>query len=244
MARRRKSRFEQFFSLNQHRRRRGAAGVAVPEGDFAELKHKIVEAGAPAQTRGSVKDLREHLDNLRREFSGRSELEYEHARLIVLIRRGADLAGNVARFEALWAAETDFLCDSLNLRWLVSATDTFADHATDPLDRSIALTGSVLVNTVKMAESERYLTHGADAEVDPARVEHLQTELVPLPDGLSVFTVGTDDTLRNLRWRIDALPAGHSPTAIVQTMFARLQEVDSVFARFRALHWRDRTGWW
>ena len=124
---RKKSKFESFFSLNQHRRRLGAAKVVQSSVDLAALKASIIEAGETTQTRGSVKDLEAHLDNLRVEFSGQSELLWHHAKLIVLIRRGFKEKETYLSFRELWQTEQDFLFQHLHIRWLISATDTMAD---------------------------------------------------------------------------------------------------------------------
>ncbi len=241
---RKKSRFESFFSLSHHRKRWGASGFATQDTNYSALKSRVIDAGPTAQTRGSEKSLEAHLDNLKREFSGQPEIIWHHAKLIVLIRRGYQPDQTYAQFRALWDAEGPFLCDTLNIRWLVSATDTFAEHDTDPQVRAVAMMASMLTNLVKMQESERHITNSETAQPDSARIEHLQTDLVPLFEGLSCFTVGTDDTLRNMYWRMEPFlnvaPAG----PVLRTIWDRMQANDTVFARMRALHQRDRTGWW
>ena len=67
---------------------------------------------------------------------------------------------------------------------------------------------------------------------------------MPLFSGLSCFTVGTDDTLRNMRWRLDPLMEKGPVGLILKTVFDRLQVEDTAYARLRALHHRERTGWW
>ena len=103
---------------------------------------------------------------------------------------------------------------------------------------------SLLTNLVKMNESERYVCSSTGNAPVPERIEHLQDHLVPLFEGMSCFTVGTDDTLRNMYWRLEPFfqegPAG----AILKTVWDRFQTEDTVFARMRALHHRDRTAWW
>ena len=244
MVRRRKSRFERFFSLNQHRKRWGGRRHVVADPDLAAMRGRIVNAGEAVQTRGSEKSLDRHLANLRSEFSGQSELVLHHATLIVLIRREVRLTESLAAFAALWSQEAEFLCRNLNLRWLISAADTFADHGTDPQDRAIGMMASLLANTVKIAESDRYI-HGAEALTPlPDRIERLQTDLIPLFEGTSVFTVGTDDTLRNMYWRLEPFFAAGAVGMILKTIYDRMQVNDTAFARLRALHHRDRTGWW
>ena len=315
---RKRGKLLKIFSLNQHRKRLDARSHSYELRSLEKLKTATVEGGSPVQTRGSSKSLKKHLENLRFEFIGQRELVYEHARLIVLLRRGyredqtytlfhdlwmteakflcdalnirwlvsaadtfadhdSDLAvrsmglcvslltNTVKMYESeryitdvvqskvsdqktlfhdLWMTEAKFLCDALNIRWLVSAADTFADHDSDLAVRSMGLCVSLLTNTVKMYESERYITDVVQSKVSDQKIAVLQSELVPLFEGLSFFTVGTDDSLRNMRWRIDSLADAHPLGLILQTVFIRLQENENVFARMRALHRRERTAWW
>jgi len=63
-------------------------------------------------------------------------------------------------------------------------------------------------------------------------------------DGITFINVGVDDTLRNMRWRLEPYfscgPAGE----IAAEVFARLQEHDTAYSRLRALHHRERNNWW
>lgn len=241
---RKKTAFENFFSLNWHRKRLGAGKHSRSSRDYAAMKTSLVSGDAPRQTRGSAKSLDEHLENLKSEFAGQPELLWHHAKLIVLLRRGVDTDGVFAQFSELWTEEGAYLCEALNLRWLVSATDTFADHAPDGETRTLATLVSLLVNTVKIYETERVLADGDPAPLLPERVAQVQNELIPLFSGLSCFTIGTDDTLRNMRWRLDPLMEKGAVGLILKTVFNRLQIEDTAFARLRALHHRERTGWW
>ncbi|MCE6073882.1 hypothetical protein FS764_07610 [Agrobacterium vitis] len=240
---RKKSRIERFFSLNQHRKRWGAARHAVADLDYQGLKQQMVEGDTALQTRGSEKSLDLHLENLRREFAGQPELLWHHARLIVLLRREFQVEQTFAQLQALWEAEAAFLCENLNLRWLVSAADSFVDHHPDAGERARAMLVSLLVNTVKIYETERVLATGP-APADAQKLERLQSELIPLFSGLSCFTIGTDDTLRNMRWRLDGLMAKGPVGLMLKTVFDRLQVEDTAFARLKAQHHRGRTGWW
>ncbi len=243
MVAKRKSRLKRLLSLNQHRKRWGATKHAAESG-FEGLRERIVDAGEVRQTHGSEKSIDLHLEDLRREFSGQSELLWHHAKLIVMIRREFRTSETFAQFCALWEAEQDFLCEKLNIRWLVSAADTFAEHHEDKLARAVAMMTPLLANTVKMQESERFVRNTGHAQPDETRIALLQTELVPLFEGMSVFTVGTDDTLRNMYWRLEPFFAVPPSGAILKTVWDRFQTEDTVFARMRALHRRDRTGWW
>lgn len=244
MPPRKKSYLENFFSLKRHRRRMSRVAIHAPKAGFAALKEKIVDAGESSQTRGSHDDLDRHFEALRVEFSGQSALLLEHARLNVLLRRQVSSKETYARLVELYRLESPYLLENLNMRWLVSACDSISDWDPDPVARATALSVSMLVNTVKLIESERYLMNQAPTRMQPDRVDHVNKTLVPLFEGLSVFTVGTDDTLRNMRWRMEAGKDDHFSGAILMEVFDRLQVNDTVYARFRARHHRKKTSWW
>lgn len=244
MPPRKKTWIESFLSIKQHHRRRSKIAVLPPKADFAALRAQLVQAGPPRQTRGSDDDLDRHFGALRVEFSGQSALLLEHARLNVLLRRKITPQENYTRLAELWTHEQEYLLKHLNIRWMVSACDSVADWDPDAAARARALSVSLLVNTVKMAESESFFQNTSSQPFDAERVEQVQHDLVPLFEGLSCFTVGTDDTLRNMRWRIDAQQHDHFTGAILANVFQRLQENDTVYARFRAHHHRERTRWW
>ena len=241
-----RSQFANWFSFNQHRKRFGAAAVAkaIDGVDLRELKQAVVDAGQPMMTHGSKKELQAHLADLRQEFSGQPEINYYHAQLIVLIRRGVDVRKHFSDFEQLWAQERDFLLKSLSTRWMISAADTFIDHSEDALAKSLLMSSVILINTIKLQESERFLHKTEEAPIDFARKQLLQTERLALFDGVAGFAVGTDDTLRHKSWRLDKLCAGHPLGAMVIEIFERVQREGNVYARFRALHTRDKTAWW
>jgi hypothetical protein len=241
----RPSKLHRLLSLNQHRKRWGARRSSrLRNRDLSKLKAKIIDVGDARQTRGSTKSLDQHLENLRREFSGQSELLWYHATLIVLIRREFQTAQQYRYFHALWHEEGQFLRENLNIRWLVSAADTFAAHDADPSVRSVAMMVSILVNTVKIYETERFITQAVDLPVDPKRVATLQGELVPLFEGMSCFTVGTDDTLRNMVWRLHPFMTVELVGPILDEIWRRFQAEDTVFGRMQLLHHRTKTKWW
>ncbi len=238
-----KGSWEKFFSLKRHRRRLGAS-LAQHSGSYDALKTAIIDGGEAVQTRGSGDDLQSHFTALRSEFSGQPELIFEHAKLIVLMRREFKASEAFEEFRKMWEAEADFLLEHLNLRWIVAAMDSFADHDPLPENRAIALSVSLMVNTMKTYESERYVKDIGDPPVNQDKISRLGQELVPIFGGLSMLTVGTDDTLRNMRWRIDRQAKDSLTGQVLQQVFLRLQDEDTAFSRMRKLHHRDRTSWW
>jgi len=246
MSRRDKTRFERWFSLSRHKRRSGAIVLSEKiSSDFSRQKQIIIDGDEIQYTHGSSNNLEAHFVALRDEFIDQSELCYTHAKIIVLIRRDFEAKNHFTIFEKLWEEEKDYLLKHLNTRWLISAADTFADFSDDDSIKSLSVACSCLLNTVKMQESERFITNAHSFIDDKEKMARLDNEeRVPLFDGTSVFKVGTDDTLRNMRWRIDKVAKINTAGAILLEIFLRLQEHDTVFKRLRDRHRRNKTGWW
>jgi len=243
---RNKSRFEKWFSLSRHRRRSGAKTLSEQMSmDFSALKQQTIPAGKITYTHGSANRLEQHFSALKQEFAGQSELCYTHAKLIVLIRREADTQKNFELFQQLWQQEKDFLLKNLNTRWLIAATDTFADYSDDDAIRSLSVACVCLLNTIKLQESERFVTNADQCQDDLEKLNRLDNEeRFALFDGTSVFKFGTDDTLRNMRWRIDKVAKLNIAGEILLEIFLRLQKFDTVYKRTKERHTRDKTGWW
>lgn len=247
MPPRKKSKFEQWFSFSRHQRRFGADKLYenLSQMDMAEFKQNMIEGEKIQYTYGSEKDLNMHIENLKQEFVGQPELNHFHASLIVLMRRDIDVEQNYKKFKALWLSERDFLLKSLNVRWLISACDTFIDYDEDTTLQAILMNAVVLINTIKAQETESLLCDQQYIESEVMR-KKLETERVALFDGTSALAVGTDDTLRNMRWRLDKVCAAHELGKIVIEIFDRLQnpQNNNVYSRSKQRHTRERTRWW
>lgn len=247
MPARKKSKFEQWFSFSRHQRRFGAEKLysSLENIDIEKLKTNIIQGEQIQYTYGSAKDLNEHVEQLKHEFVGQPELSHYHASLIVLIRRDIDTQDNYKKFKALWLAERDFLLQHLNIRWLISACDTFIDYDEDTTLQAILMNAIVLINTIKAQETEAILCHLQYNEDEQSK-QTLQTERVALFDGTSALAVGTDDTLRNMRWRLDKICGHHPLGQISMEVFERLQDENNnnIYMRTKKRHVRDRTRWW
>jgi len=246
MSRRDKTKFEKWFSLSRHKRRTGAKELSEHISiDFSNQKQIVIEGNKIKYTHGSSNKLDEHFIALRNEFVGQSELCYTHAKIIVLIRRDFNSKNHFELFEQLWKDEKDYLLKNLNIRWLISATDTFSDFSDDEAIKGLSLACSCLLNTVKMQESENFITNFDSYVDDKEKITRLDNEeRIPLFDGISVFKVGTDDTLRNMRWRIDKAAKVNIAGEVLLEIFLRLQEHNNIFKRLRDRHKRNKTGWW
>jgi len=148
-------------------------------------------------------------------------------------------------FEQLWIEESEFLLKNLNTRWLIAAADTFADYANDDAVKGLSIASVCLLNTVKLQESERFITNAKNCKDDNEKINRLDNEeRFALFDGTSVFKFGTDDTLRNMRWRIDKVAKINITGEILLEVFKRLQKYDTIYKRSKDRHIRDKTGWW
>ena len=241
-----KSKFEKWFSLSRHQRRAGAKKLTDQLSlDFKTLKQQRIPGDDIVYTHGSANDIEKHFNALKQEFAGQSELCYTHAKIIVLIRRESMVEKNFQLFQKLWTEEKDFLLKHLNTRWLIAATDTFADYSDDDAVRSLSVACVCLLNTVKLQESERFITNAWKCNDDQEKLSRLDNEeRFSLFDGTSVFKFGTDDTLRNMRWRIDKVAELNVAGEILLEIFLRLQEFDTVYKRSKERHARNKTGWW
>ena len=213
--------------------------------DFNKQRSQIIAEGDTVYTHGSSSNIEDHFLDLKKEFSGQSELCYTHAKIIVLIRRDFEAKKQYRIFEQLWNTEKDFLLKALNTRWLIAAADTFADYSSDDSVRSLSVACACILNTVKIQETERFITNAKSYKDDKLKIEKLDNEeRIVLFDGTSAFKVGTDDTLRNMRWRIDKMSTINVAGEILLEVFLRLQKHDTVFKRIKDRHTRSKTGWW
>ena len=246
MGRRDKTKFEKWFSLSRHQRRSGAKELSsLISTNFKSQREKIISGDEVTYTHGSSNNVEEHFKALKEEFSGQSELCYTHAKIIVLIRREFETDNHFKLLEQLWFEEKEHLLKNLNTRWLIAATDTFADYSHDGAIKSLSVACVCLLNTVKIQESERFITNAQNCKDDDEKINRLDNEeRFSLFDGTSVFKFGTDDTLRNMRWRIDKVAKLNVAGEILLEIFKRLQKFDTVYKRTKDRHVRDKTGWW
>jgi len=241
-----KTNFEKWFSLSRHLRRSGAKKLSsFISTDFKSQSQQIILGDEVICTHGSSNSVEEHFSALKDEFVDQSELCYTHAKIIVLIRREFEVDNHFELLKQLWAEEKKYLLKNLNTRWLIAATDTFADYSDDDAIKGLSIACVCLLNTVKLQESERFITNAQNCGDDQEKINRLDNEeRFALFDGTSVFKFGTDDTLRNMRWRIDKVAKLNVAGEILLEIFKRLQKFDTVYKRTKDRHARKKTGWW
>lgn len=244
MATRKKTKFENLFSFKQIKRRLGSKDLRRESVNYDELKSTLINTDKTVYTHGSENDLKSHLTNLRNEFNGKCELEYYHAELNVFLRRGIYTKETFRKLSDLWNHESLFLIGNLNTRWLISAADSFIDYDTNPLSRAYAFSAISLVNSCKLCETERFANNTESTEYEPDKLEKLKRERIPLFDGTSAFAVGTCDTLRNMRWRLDSMKNDLPSYIILKEIFYRINSHNTVYKRMAERHTNKNTIWW
>ncbi|GAA0320094.1 hypothetical protein GCM10009129_17240 [Psychrobacter aestuarii] len=223
---------------------------AFADKTFADMKavtitHAMCDDAALTD-RPRTKALPAHIDNLRHQFIGSSELCFYHAVLVVLLRRHYQPEQTFAAFESLWKTQSDYLLDTLSLRWLVSACDSFVDYSACPVRAATLMNVATLINTLKVYETQRYLyALPADAPLCPKRTASLYQTHLPLYEGLTLFRIGTDDTLKNMRQRYQRFQARDELAGrMLLGVFDRLHHADSAFVTMQSLHQDDKSAWW
>jgi hypothetical protein len=181
----------------------------------------------------------EEIYNWRRQFIGRSTLEFKHCVLIIHIRRDHEIRANLHAFFSLWSEQAAFLTKALNIKWLVSACDTFTDHCNDDAERATALAGGMMIKTIKLYETELLFRF---KRLEPA--EQPEYKATQLFDGLNSFNIGYGDVASNLRKRIKDFVRCGTPTALIlDELFERVCVQDTTFCRWRAEHSHEPTRW-
>lgn len=194
--------------------------------NFDRLRHEIVSGVAYAPAVGMHEDLQQHFDMLEREFAGQSCLKLVHARLIVLIRRERETATVYEHFCRLWDEHAEFLAETLNTRWLVSACDTICDHSADQAEVRVAAMCSLFSNTLKLFETERLLSAAPPPNLG-RRVGG-----VPIFDGMTAFAAGRGNMVANLLARVDGAFQTDTRTGMIgRELVTRALSSDTVFAR-------------
>ena len=193
-----------------------------------------------------TKNLKEHLDNLKHQFIGQSEICFYHAHLIVLLRRGYKTDTIFAEFEHLWHTEMEYLLNHLSLRWIVSACDTFIDHTKDSTRAAILMNVPTLINTLRVYETKAFVQRCSRSKsLVEVNIETLYNGDLPLYEGLTYFRIGSDDTLKNMRNRYESFyDSDKLATSILLNVFDKLQNNDSAFTTMRTLHKDEKSRWW
>jgi hypothetical protein len=203
--------------------------------DFKALRSIAVDRGEPVRARGRRPDFADHLQMLAQEFSGQPVLHFYHAALNAHIRREIQLEDSLKRFWDMWHSEKEYLLKNLNSRWLKSSSDTILCHAACDIERAAATAGSLLINTIKLYETER-LAIGVEER------PYAKVGTQPLFDGITAFVIGSGDMFVDLVDRsCRPYPADKISPRIMQELIKRAFSNPTVFNRLLKVHRVDLT---
>jgi hypothetical protein len=193
---------------------------------------------------GELTDLEKHMECLEKRFLGRSEILLYHALLNVKLRRGINTRDTLIRFRTLWTDYRSLLLSELNSRWLVSACDSIIDYFDEPEERITAMCGSLLVNTIKLYETER-LAHGArDKHQTCLELSVQREDRSSLFDGVSAFQIGKGDMIKNMYTRANDIEGYAKISApILKELMHRVNQSETVYKRLRSVHTNKETLW-
>ncbi len=210
------------------------------DANFAQLRETIVEQVQNSFTRGERRfaeffgrkaDLSEHMNEIRSEFIGRSELLYVHSMLVVTLRRRHRTDHFLPLFFRMWREEGDFLRGNLSLRWLVSSGDTLIDYGETAAQRALALACVLFVNTIKLHESERHIHGLRDTQLDVR-----MSAGGFLFDGLTCFSISDGDMISNMESRSRRLVHEDDIAGpLLEEVMRRVATGPTVFRRFAEL---------
>lgn len=201
-----------------------------------QMKTQVIEGNEVWLTTQALPDCDEHIRNVRGEFTGKAEINFYHAALIIKIRRKLDLDESLESFRALWNAEGLTLLKLLDSRWVISALDTFADYG-EAKEQSLALMLTVFANMLKLADSE-YVLSGRPVYEKP-EVEAAVAGNIFLWDGIRMFHLPDDDTFANMikRMRKQMAPIPLFGL-ILEVLLSKAAMHDTILSRLARHHMR------
>jgi hypothetical protein len=181
-----------------------------------------------------IRDVEAHLAALRESEPSLNRDQLAVIREIIHLRRGIESPSHMACLRALIDEGGQSLLESLSTRWLISITDTFADHGT-AAERGNAIAITVLANVTRMAETERlFLT---DASVDESKRETYVMPGAPLWDGMVSYAIRHGDMPINMWTRMRSLlTATPILLSIFEIVLSRMLESDTVVGRLSSLN--------
>jgi hypothetical protein len=147
---------------------------------FSGLLERIPTESQPFRNTTRHRNLEQHFEALRREFAGKPLICLTLARHIVCLRRQIDVEENWSQFQLLLAKYKGYIIAEMNLRWLLSICDTYADYGT-PVERCAALIVVTCINTLKLAETERLLLQDCVLDENKIRAQKPGTPLAGCP---------------------------------------------------------------
>ena len=176
------------------------------------------------EPRGGRRSMENQFLLLQAAFSGRAEILLWHAMAISYLRRDTPHSAKArALFFKIWDEQHEWLAETLNGRWLISALQTFADHARSPEEARCGGIGYVYGSLIKIYECEIAST--------PSKAVSTLPYISGSVPGLFEFQPG-DDILFNLNTFVMAAGIGSGPGGVaLSALLAKVKAGQSAFSR-------------
>jgi hypothetical protein len=216
-----------------------AEALPAADSDLAALWQREVSKPGWSWRRAPRYSARRKYLELTEEFIGQPEILLLHAFLSAVLRRGAPPPQAPVLFQRLWEEEGERLARTLPMRWLISAATTFGDCGTTPEQRACGMGLSVMIDMIKLHDSERrYSGKPGDEPFNWLK----SGRKIPIAFDLSPYAIVRGDLDRNLLARLWKQAEGDPAIRplgfeIIDRLMA---EPRTVFARFQELRRRAK----
>lgn len=196
--------------------------------DLAPFLRDIIPGERGQPWTGRSPDLADHFRRIEPEFRESPRIAHLTACAIVCLRRNSHQPEALTLFRRILAEAGPEVAKTLSSRWLASVCDTVVDTSDSDLDRAVALTGTIFISTVKIAETELRLYRPQRPWPPATRLRHGGE----IYDGVqTLWTVGRGD-VDNMFLRIErGLRIASPVTPVVEQMIHRALESDTFLNR-------------
>jgi hypothetical protein len=211
---------------------------------LSDLAQQTVQGESAVPSYGLKPDLHEHACMLRDEFVGKKAILLYHALLNVRLRRQIELPDTIGRFRKVWLECRPILLSELDSRWLISACDSIIDYFEEPEERLVAMAAVVMMNTIKLYETERL---ACGQHLFPSQLDNpvfQWQDRYELFNGVSAYAIGRGDMIRNMHRRVGlVLDLSTFASPILAELTRRINTYDTVYKRLRDVHANADTIW-
>lgn len=218
-----------FFSNQPILKKQAADALPAPDVPLDLFRTDIIEGKRKGTWAGRRDNLSDHFLMLMPEFVGRPRILHLLACTIVVIRKTKGSGPGLTLFHRIISEDSEHVFSNLNSRWLTSVADTLADHGQTPAQAALGVCGSLLANTVKLAETERLIFEIPRPWPPKARFEPGGK----LYDGVIAFWTDKGDMIDNLLARISKTQELDDVGGLlVQEIMNRMLQNDTIYRRF------------
>lgn len=204
--------------------------------DLVALRDEIVPPSAAKKQPSDPKtDWARKRRQIAEEFVGKSALAFLNAQVISNLRKRAQPPQTAALFLRIWREHGADLIGELNLRWLVSSVQTFADHGDTAAQREAGQGLRMLFGMMKLYEFERSF-----AGVSPDKEHGFSKRLkAPLPLDMEPFSLvsgGLDINVLTPVWQLAKSDPVMGPLAdhLLQELIAERSGIFRRLSQMRA----------